>query len=97
MKVSDFRRCGIDDALQEARIHELFHRLAAGPGSVEHQAIETVLERVSDRLDARRRNAEHRQANGRHILLFVAFVRRLGNHPGERVGSVCQNPPRDAV
>jgi hypothetical protein len=61
--VGDLGRAHVDHAGEQARVGELLHRLAARPGRVEHEAVVFLLERLRHRLHARRRVAEHREAD----------------------------------
>ena len=77
------------------RVGELFHRLAAGAGGVEDEAIVVVFERGADGLDAGRGNAEHGEAERR--LGVDRFGGRMGDHAAERVRRVGEHLAADAV
>ncbi len=62
---------------------------------MEHEAVVRVFELPGDGLHARRRDAEHRQADRR--LRRRRFVRGVRDHPGERMRGVREHLLADAV
>jgi hypothetical protein len=67
-QVADFRRGDVDDALHQAAVDQLLHRLAADAGGVEDEAVVLGLQRRGDLLDAGRGDAEHGEADARQLL-----------------------------
>ena len=62
--VGDLGRRQVEHRRQQARRGELFQRLPARAGGVEDEAVVARFERARHGLHARRRDAEHRQADG---------------------------------
>ena len=66
--VGDLGRRDVDHAGEQPGVGELFHRLAADAGGVEDEAVVVVVEPLGHGLHARRRDAEHRQAERRLVV-----------------------------
>ena len=101
-EVADLRRREVDDAGEQAGIDQLLHRLAAGAGGVEDQALELVAQRRRDLLHGGRCDAEHGEADGRQAGSRVAgrlsrCVEPRLHHADERVGAVGEHLARDPV
>ena len=95
--VGDLRGGDVDHAGQKARIDQLLHRLAAGAGGVEHQAVVAVLQLLGHALHAGRRHAEHGEADGGLGLRRRGRASGVGDHAGQRVRGVRQDLLGDAV
>ena len=64
--IGDLGRRDVEDAADQAALDQFLHRLPAGTGGVEGQDVVALgFERLADGGDARRGDAEHRQADGR--------------------------------
>ena len=81
---------------EQAGIDELLHRLPAGAGGVEDEAIEFLLQRAGDQLHARRGDAEHGEADG-GLGLGATGLRAWRDHAGQRMGGVGEHLLGDAV
>ncbi len=93
--VGDLGGRDVDDAGEEARVGELFHRATADAGGVEDEAVVGVLETLGHRLDAGRRDAEHRQAD--RGLGVGRGGHGVGDHAGQGVCGIGQDLLADPV
>ena len=100
-EVGHFRGGDVDRAGEHAGIGQVLHRAAADAGRMEDEAVVVGLEFGGQRLHARRRHAEHGDAERR---LGVELCRGAGggtgharDHAGERMGAVQQDLLRDGI